>query len=183
MKDWRSDCDRIERFRICVDKRAEDECWEWRDKRDSKGYGTFKHTPGKAGRWIGAHRFAWELAHGPIPDGLHVCHRCDNPPCVNPAHLFLGTHAENMADMRRKGRAADQTGRAVYAIGERHGSAVLTETQVREIRALHSIGAYSQRGLARRYGVTQDTVRALLFGRTWRHVPMGGESHQGLEIS
>lgn len=84
--------------RVSVGRR--DECWEWRGSRDGKQYGTF--TVGSA-PW-GSHRLAWVLVHGSIPDGLHVLHRCDNPPCVNPHHLFLGTHLENMQDMVRKGR-------------------------------------------------------------------------------
>ena len=83
---------------------AKDECWEWTDGCDGDGYGVV----GAGGKTVRAHRVAWEVAHGPIPDGVHVLHQCDNPPCINPAHLFLGTQADNMADKVAKGRPPGQ---------------------------------------------------------------------------
>lgn len=88
-----------------------DECWEWPGQRTIKGYGTVRRVrkdgSGKSLNFY-VHRLSYEHFHGPIPEGLEVMHSCDNPPCANPNHLSVGTHAENLADMRRKGRAVDQ---------------------------------------------------------------------------
>lgn len=104
---------------------------------------------------------AWEMAHGPIPAGMHVCHKCDNPPCVNPAHLFLGTEADNAHDRDRKGRQ-------VAPRGEEHGCARLNESDVREIRALR--GSLTQVEIGRRYGIRQTTVSEIQRGNLWSHV-------------
>jgi len=120
------------------------------------------------GRMRYAHREAYALANGAIPPGMFVCHRCDTPACCNPAHLFLGTHAENMADMSRKGRSMAQ--RSPHKIrGERNGAAKLTESQVRGIRVAFSAGE-TMASIARRHSVSDATISLIMRGRRWRHV-------------
>lgn len=146
-----------ERFWPKVRGGAPDECWEWQASRTPGGYGRIG-CGDRVGGWAAAHRVSWELHHGPIPSGLLVLHRCDNPPCVNPAHLFLGTHADNGADRDAKGRRND-------ARGERHASARLTVEQVREIRA--QLGDVPKKELARRYGVRYQSIQAIASGKSW----------------
>lgn len=131
------------------------DCWLWTAS-GCGGYGRLSVN----GRLTGAHRFSWELANGPVPNALYVLHRCDNPPCVNPAHLFLGTIAANNKDRANKGRGV---------IGERSPRAKLTERKVTEIRALHTAGR-SQAYLARAYGVSDSLVRLVVTGQAWKHV-------------
>lgn len=147
----------VVRFWSRVQKRGPDDCWEWTgSKRD--GYGQIRNRQ----KNDHTHRVSWELHHGPIPAGQFVCHRCDNPPCVNPAHLFLGTNRENLADMRRKGRESRQGGRR----GSAHHAAKLNEAVVAEIRA-SGLGAYA---VAKRYGLHYKTARRIVDGVSWRHV-------------
>lgn len=104
-----------------------------------------------------AHRVAWELRYGPVPDGLCVCHHCDNPGCCNPSHLFLGTHADNMRDMVVKGRSNK---------GEKHGQAELTWGEVHLIRLFGLVGM-TQRAIANRFHVSQTTVWQILHDKHW----------------
>jgi hypothetical protein len=112
-----------------------------------------------------AHRLAWELTNGPIPDDACVCHHCDNPRCVRPDHLFLGTQRENLRDMRNKGRGAIPAPRQ----GSKHHKAKLTESEVIAIRAAHSAGE-TQLSLARRYHVTGANICDIVNGHTWKHL-------------
>jgi len=132
-------------------------CIEWAGPRKIKDgvrtYGLVQWD----GRLRQAHRVAWELARGPIPEALFVCHRCDNPPCINVDHLFLGTNQENQVDSMAKGRAA---------IGEKQPAAKLTTTAIGEIRAAHAAGE-SHRTIAARYGVNHRLIGRILKGERW----------------
>lgn len=144
-----------ERFWSKVDRSGgPDSCWLW--TAGGNRYGVFTVS---RGRQVDAHRFSWELHHGIIPDGLLVCHECDTPRCVNPAHLFLGTSAVNQADMTAKGR-----GRT----GERNGRAKLTWDQVREARTKYATGGHSWKSLAAEYGVAKWVMGQILRNLTWR---------------
>jgi hypothetical protein len=117
---------------------------------------------------------AYEIAFGPIPDDQMVCHHCDNPPCVNPAHLFLGTHDDNMADKRNKGRQAQGNGHGLRLHPERavkgtrvHTSKLIPE-QVTEIRALYAAGGATQTKLATMYGVTAQNINRIVHGHYWK---------------
>ena len=135
-------------------------CWLWTAATTAE-YGTIG-LGGGLGNLL-AHRAAWILAHGSIPDGLDVCHRCDIRPCVNIAHLFLGTDLENMRDKETKGRGNQ-------ASGEAHGSNKLSATQVVEIRELYVTGNYTQEILSMMYGVTNQTINAIVHRRTWKGI-------------
>lgn len=162
--------DIIARFEKYIDR--SDSCHIWTGAKN-RGYGVFtiKH------QCYRANRMAWELAYGPIPDGLMVLHNCpggDNPSCVNPAHLWLGDDAANMADRDAKGRQARGERNGKYTRpestprGERHGRTTLTDQQVREIRAL--AGTMPQTEIARHYGVSKTVANHIILGQTWRHV-------------
>lgn len=119
-----------------------------------------------------AHRVAWADTHGPVPDGLCVCHHCDNPKCINVEHLFLGTRGENTADMVAKGR---QRG----AVGGRNFFAVLTDDQAQHIKIIVATGVVRRRAVAAAFGVSTATIDAIRTGRHWKHVavPTGEQRH------
>jgi len=133
-------------------------CWIWLGCRNEHGYGSLR-ADGQP--WL-AHRRAYTLKYGPIPEGIKVCHSCDSPPCCNPTHLFLGTQAVNVADCVSKGRMPDRR-------GERHPRVKLTEEIVRAIRGLSAIGT-SYVDLAERFGITRHYAWPIVQRRTWRHI-------------
>jgi hypothetical protein len=141
-----------------------DGCWLW-TAGGSRGYGHAR-VPVRLRHLMNgstvtqAHGVAWVLERGQLPDGAFLCHHCDNPPCVRPDHMFIGTNADNMRDMCRKGR---------QPCGARIHTAKLTDDVVRAIRARHRIGE-RQAALAREYGLNDGTVSRLVRGRIWRHV-------------
>ncbi len=146
----------IRRFWSKVDTTGD--CWIWLAS-TSDGYGNFWMDNRK---WK-AHRFSYELEHGPIPEGLIICHRCDDRKCVRPEHLFLGTHKDNSQDREKKGRGGDFR-------GENNWCSLLTEDEVREILYLYRQGDTSQTELGERFGVRQTAISAITRGINWSHI-------------
>jgi hypothetical protein len=146
----------IRRFARWFDRKP-GPCFVWKGSKNS-GYGQWRN---QAGNIELAHRASWRLFNGPIPKGLHVLHRCDNPPCVNPDHLFLGSQDENLKDMWVKNRA-----RPGKSLGEKHGMAKLTADQVISIRSSKEPVA----ALAERYNLSRRAVYDILIRKTWKHI-------------
>jgi hypothetical protein len=136
-----------------------DGCWYWTDHTNSRmGYGAIKI--GTQNRY--AHQVSWELYKGEIPDGIHVCHSCDNPLCVNPHHLWLGTNKQNAHDRDKKRRNVNHK-------GEKHGMAKLSNDQVLQIKNELKNGAQG-RDIANRFGVLEQTVSYIKSGKQWRSI-------------
>lgn len=144
-----------ERFWTHVERGPENACWPWRGNRNHSGYGVVAVTKSKGlRRQVMAHRIAYELTHGKIPNAYRILHSCDNPPCVNPTHLRVGTDADNVADMHARGRY-------------RGGFNKLTRDQVMVIKSLLSSG-HRQRDIAERFGVDPSSVSNIARGKVWR---------------
>lgn len=151
--------ERLAAFWALVDRSAgPDECWPWQGKLRDGRYGYIMVSR----RSVGTHVLAHELVKGPVPPGMFVCHRCDNPPCCNPAHLFIGTPADNSGDMVAKGRVARQ-------VGLTHGQAKLTAEQVLALRAAWKEGA-SAAELGERFGIATMTAWRAATGKSYRDV-------------
>jgi hypothetical protein len=159
----------MERFWEKVKVGSSARCWEWQAARDGCGYGKLGDDR--------AHRVSWRIHHGEIPDGMFVLHRCDNPCCVNPSHLYVGTKKDNAQDRERRGRSNHATGQRHgrythphQTRGARNGRAKLTEQQVREL-----LDAYFKQGirkaeLARQYNLSKTSVGRIVSGKLWPHV-------------
>lgn len=157
--DWR-----FERKRTPTDAA---ECWEWEGARTKDGYGIFwdgtKHERSGANRMIGAHRWAYMRYVGDIPEGHEVCHSCDNPPCVNPSHLYTDTHAANAS-------RAWQLGRNTPLLGEDNPKSKMTAAGVVEARERHAAGGVTIAELAREFGVTPTSMGRIIHRRVWKSV-------------
>lgn len=149
----------IQRFYAKVGKAEPDECWLWLGAKEVLGYGKLcvQRTPQKT---VKAHRLSYEVHYGAFDKSLSVCHTCDNPTCVNPRHLFLGTPADNSKDMVSKGRSPSNK-------GERNARAKITWAQRDEIERLVKSGK-SQTEVARIFGIAQPNVSQIILGRHWR---------------
>lgn len=145
----------IARFWSYVDRSGD--CWLWLRGKDKDGYGKFCADR----KGVKAHRFAFEVSKHEIPQGMKVCHSCDNPTCCNPDHLWLGSTKDNNKDKANKGRANK---------GEDRYNAKLTECSVREIRSLLLAGVLSQHSIAVRFGVSLALINNVAIGKAWKHV-------------
>jgi len=162
--------DLLNRFLNKIEMRKPSQCWQWLGSFFPTGYGQFavdKHN-------IRAPRLAYELFRGPIPMGLNVLHRCDNPGCVNPAHLFLGTPRDNTRDTFRKGRRTQNTPEfwrnhpELCPYGERNPNAKLRMADVTEIRRLYKDGEISKSKLGRRFRVSATAICDIIHKKTWK---------------
>lgn len=143
---------------------SKETCWNWNGTLHKDGYGVF-YTPTRSGdkKTLLAHRFAWELVNGNIPAGLCICHKCDNPRCVNTNHLFVGTQLDNIADMVAKGRGR-------HLAGVEIAMSKLNDEKVRQMRAIRTAESTTLSVLADRFGVTKATVSKAINLQTWKHV-------------
>ena len=132
-------------------------CWIWQGRTMRGGYGKFRIKR----KEYSAHRISWEIHNDKIPKNMMVCHTCDNPPCVNPDHLFLGTCQDNMDDMKSKGRSPR---------GEQRPNSLLKDHDVRWIRKCYTSTNTSYEAIAMKYGVSETTIRHILNGHKWNHV-------------
>lgn len=157
----------LDRFWGNVEKGTD--CWIWQAGKFDNGYGQFRVGNKK----IKAHRFAWEAVNGPIPEGIKVLHKCDNPPCVNPDHLFLGTNRDNTVDALIKGRIQPAKN-LKHFVGEESPNAKLTDVSVLQIREAFQSGR-SKYWIAKKFGIAQSTVTQIVTGVTWRHLLCNGQ--------
>lgn len=145
----------LNRFTTKIEKTPT--CWIWKGSKFSSGYGEFRFEDERR-----AHRVSWLLFRGKIPKGIHILHKCDVKDCVNPEHLFLGTHQDNMRDMVKKGRRPQ-------ILGTRHGMSKLTEKDILMIRKLNT-KSVSRLDIAKRFNITKENVGYIIRRVTWNHI-------------
>lgn len=149
----------IERFWRGVDKRGQDECWEWQKCRTKGGYGVMNVRR----KILHCNRIGWTIENGRIPDGMIICHKCDNPSCCNPNHLFVGTDLDNCRDREMKGRGHDRT-------GGNHGRATTNEHAVILMRQIYSSGKYTHKKIAEMFKIKHSAVSDIMLRRCWNHI-------------
>ena len=154
-----------ERFWKKVNKKGGNSCWEWKAGRFTTGYGQFW----KNNKLARAHRVAWELTKGEIPENQCVLHKCDNPPCVNPIHLWLGTMKENTLDMISKNRQR-YVGPWPVLRGEDRPNSKLKEYQVKKIREMYNKDRWTHATLGAKFGVKGGIIGDILSRRKWAHI-------------
>ncbi len=152
----------IERFESKFVPEPNSGCWLWVGARSGGRHGGYGYM-NVGGQMLSAHRLSWNIHYGEVPDRLFVLHRCDTPSCVNPAHLFVGTHSENMSDMVKKGRSQRVTGALC-------SGAKLTRDDVVKIRLMYAAGGRSYSSLAKEFSVDPSTARDIVVGETWSHI-------------
>ncbi len=150
----------IKRFQRYIGMPTESGCIIWTGHKNNHGYGSIGSESQK-GRMLLAHRVSYEIAHGPISDSIMVLHSCDNPSCVNPDHLFLGTQADNIADMVSKGRGPN---------GTKAWNSKLTDNDILEIRNRYASGGVTQRTLSDEFGISQSRICWIIKRKSWKHI-------------
>lgn len=143
----------IDRFWSYVDRRSADDCWEWQGSKIGIGYGQYRVLY----KMYKSHRFSWEIHNGAIPDGKIICHKCDNPACVNPAHLFLGTHQDNTDDMWRKRRGNPPS-------GADHWASTLSDDEVAAMKVILDMTSLPHTEIAEMFGVSKGYVSKINCG-------------------
>lgn len=141
-----------------------DTCWNWTAAKSAFGHGRFR----MGRKLVSPHRLVYEWEHGEIPEGYDICHHCDNPSCVNPQHLFLGTRSDNMKDAMKKNRLPQMV-KILERKGSETNNAKLTEKEVLLMRALEKKGMKTKE-LSKRFGITRRNVRDIIYRRTWTHI-------------
>jgi len=150
-----------ERLYLYININSKDDCWEWVGYKRKDGYGEI--TIDK--KTFRSHRLIYIDTYGSIPEGMCICHSCDNPSCCNPNHLFMGTHVDNMKDCRNKCRTGGGS-----RPGEECGKHKFTNEEILDIRKKYKTGLYSQRNLAKEYNMSQTNIKDIINRKIWRHI-------------